>query len=100
MDDLNKIPAKIFNLWYGEENQSYYLMTITCGVVKLNIMAAYIWSLIDGKSSIEKIGEIVYDKFPDVEWEQILKDVLKTVYLFEKFEVITFGWKSLEEELL
>ena len=96
----DKVPSKYFNLWYREDEHVYRLLTITDGLVKLNDMAAYLWSLIDGKRTVEDIWNEICGIFPMVDKEIIKKDVATVISRLVEYEVITLSWRKFGEEIL
>jgi len=51
----------------------------TAEIVILNFVAAYIWSMIDGKKTFNTIVGILHQKFPDVSIDQIKRDSEQTI---------------------
>lgn len=99
-DLKDEIPSKYFNLWYCENQQVYRLLTITDGLVKLNSMAAYIWTLIDGKRSVENIWTEICSKYPTIDPEIVKKDVITVINQLLEYEVITLSWEKFGENKL
>ena len=89
-------PTKVLNLWYKNDD-GYYLLTISEGLVKLNVTAILIWTLIDGKRTIRDIVGALAEKFKNVATEQLCADVIRTIKMFVDYEILTITWKSYKE---
>lgn len=94
VEKLDKIPSKIINLWYNQENKKIRVMTIKEGMVEINSIAAMIWIDIDGKKSIREIANRMHEKFKNIELNFIQKDVLNTVDKLIDLEVVTLEWNE------
>lgn len=97
---LNKVPSKYMNLWYQAGEHDYRIMTITDGVVKVNDMGAYIWSLIDGKKSVQEMIQLISSQFDTAYYNRIANDVCNFIEQFIKMEVVTLDWLNYLEEFV
>ena len=66
-------------------NGMFWLFNIENGdSFKLNEISYYILSLFDRNRSIEKINKCIFDKYPDIDSNTILKDFEELIIKFQK----------------
>jgi pyrroloquinoline quinone biosynthesis protein D len=77
IEDIYKIAAHHRFQW--EKAQNCYVILFPEGMVKLNGGAGEVLNLVDGKSSVAKITEVLVKKFPDA--DSIDKDIIGMIEL-------------------
>jgi len=86
-DSLNKMTIKLDDIYkisphhrfQWEKAQNCYVILFPEGMVKLNGGAGEVLNLVDGKTSVANITEILVKKFPDA--DGIDKDIIGMVEL-------------------
>lgn len=96
--ELNLKPKRKTEIWGINKKGEKWEGWILCerSFFKLNHVASLIWENLNGKSSIQKIIEIVSNSYPNIEIKIIKNDVLKLLRKWEKDGLIFLDYQDLE----
>jgi len=98
MDFLNIKPKRLTEVWGVDKSREEWrgIVLGKGSFYKLDHISSYIWENINGERSVKEIIGLICHLFPSTDKKTIESDVIELLRKWEKEELISFDYKSLE----